>query len=286
MGGLGNQLFQYATARALALYHRARLQLDLSFFDEYELRRYELDAYPIKAKVASPQDLAKLRESPVQRPIGRFKWTKLWRHQRSVYFHVESSPYFDPGLKRLQLPLYIEGYWQSEKYFLDCRGILLREFSPKTHLEPENRAIALKISSTDSISLHVRRGDYASNELVNRVHGLVPLDYYRCAVSFLQSRLANPHIFVFSDDHEWVRENLHLSLPVTFVNTNSSDRGFRDIQLQSMCRHHITANSSFSWWGAWLNPRRDKIVIAPTHWLVDATGDDSRDRVPELWLRM
>ncbi|MDM0104001.1 alpha-1,2-fucosyltransferase [Variovorax sp. J22R24] len=262
------------------------MQLDLSFFDTYELRHFELGVYPLTAKIASRQDLARLRETPPHRHIGRFQWAKLRRHQQSVHFHVESSPYFDPGLNKLPLPLHIEGYWQSEKYFLDCRRILLAELSPKLPLEPENAAIANKISSTDSISLHVRRGDYASNEVVNRVHGIVPLDYYRRAVSLLEARLANPHIFVFSDDHEWVQENLHFSAPMTFVKTNNSDRGFRDIQLQSMCRHHITANSSFSWWGAWLNPRRDKVVIAPTHWLADAAGDDSRDRVPESWLRM
>lgn len=286
MGGLGNQLFQYATGRALALHHGAKLKLDLSFFDAYKLRRYELDVYPLAAKIASRQELMQLNESPRPGPRGWLQRLRFSRQRCPVLFRLEFNPYFDAELFDLPLPLHIEGYWQSEKYFSKYRRKIIQELTPNPEIESENKELFLIAQKFDSISLHVRRGDFLSNEVANKFHGLVPMEYYHRAISHLKMRLSNPHVLIFSDDMGWVRENLKLDIPMTFVTTNGVDRAFRDIHLQSKCHHHITANSSFSWWGSWLNPRSDKIVIAPRNWLTDASGDDSRDRIPETWLRM
>ncbi|MBS0430491.1 MAG: alpha-1,2-fucosyltransferase [Proteobacteria bacterium] len=286
LGGLGNQLFQYATGRALALRHRAELKLDLSFFETYELRRYELSVYPIHAQIAGSEELDRLREFGPPQPSGLLRRLFGNRNAGPARFYVESSPYFDGQLKELPPPLHIEGYWQSEKYFLDIRRRLIKELTPSLPIEPENQEMFSLAEKTDSISLHIRRGDYVSNDCVNRVHGVLPLDYYHQALALLKTRVPDPHVFVFSDDIEWAKKNLRLDVPIEYVTANGEQRAFRDIQLQSTCKHHITANSSFSWWGAWLNPRAGKTVVGPKRWLNEVAGDDSRDRVPETWLRV
>jgi hypothetical protein len=130
----------------------------------------------------------------------------------------------------------------------------------------------------------VRRGDYVSEPDVSRYHGICPPDYYRSAVDYIAQRVPDIHLFVFSDDQDWVRDNLRFGPPTTLVAANSPDRGFRDMRLMTLCRHHIVANSSFSWWGAWLNPATDKIVVAPQQWF-SASSNDTRDLIPPSWVR-
>lgn len=282
IGGLGNQLFQYAAARALALRHGGSVKLDLSGFESYGLRRYELGSYPIAASEASADELAAVAAPPpsglVARIVARLSGPNP-SHYREPHFH------FDPNLSRQALPLYIDGYWQSERYFADAREPLVRELTPRDPLEPDNARTADMIRGTQAVSLHVRRGDYVTNARTNAYHGVCSLDYYRAAVAHLAAAVPNPHFFVFSDDHAWTRENLTTGHPTTFVDANPADRGFRDLQLMSMCRHHIIANSSFSWWGAWLNPSPSKIVTAPARWFA-ATDKDTSDLIPEGWVRL
>lgn len=178
-----------------------------------------------------------------------------------------------------------DGYWQSERYFVDAADIIRAEFKPRLALEPENAATAAAIDGVTAVSVHVRRGDYVTDKVTNAYHGVCSLDYYRAAIARIAERVASPHLFVFSDDHAWVQENLRSNYPTTYVTANSPDRGYRDMQLMSRCRHHIIANSSFSWWGAWLNPRPDKVVVAPARWFIDKSND-TRDLLPGEWLRV
>lgn len=283
IGGLGNQLFQYAAARALALRHGAQVKLDLSGFESYGLRRYELDSYSIAASIATPDELAAI---DARQPTGALLDRLLSRlrprpaqHYREPHFH------YDPELARQALPIFMDGYWQSERYFADAADVIRRDLTPRDALEPNNAAVAAEIGQVNAVSLHVRRGDYVSNSHTNAYHGVCSLDYYRAAVAHIRSTVAEPHLFVFSDDHDWTRENLKLDLPTTYVIANSADRGFRDMQLMSLCRHHVIANSSFSWWGAWLNPSPEKIVVAPALWFA-ASENDTRDLVPAAWTRL
>jgi hypothetical protein len=291
IGGLGNQMFQYATARALALRCGAVLKLDLSGFDSVSgntPRRYELDAFPIEATITSRSDLAQFGLKSklssvwlnyVRRSLGAVPRNSIHAIYRERHFH------FDAGVMTLAAPIYLEGYWQSEKYFLPCADTLRRDFCPTAPLEPQNATFAAAIDAVNSISLHVRRGDYVNDPTTNRYHGVCSLEYYRQAVEYIKARVAAPHLFVFSDDHEWCRKQMDFGLPTTFVDANSPDRGYRDMQLMARCRHHIVANSSFSWWGAWLSTWPEKIVIAPRRWFA-SSEHDTRDLIPERWLRL
>jgi hypothetical protein len=166
----------------------------------------------------------------------------------------------------LLAPVYLDAYWQSERYFADIAGVVRREFAAKEPSDRENEALAAAIDAVNSVSLHVRRGDYVDDPTTHRYHGICAPDYYQRAVDHISSRAGVSHLFLFSDDQQWTRANLRFAFPTTFVGSNSPDCGYRDTVLMARRRHHIIANSSFSWWGAWLNPSRDKIVVAPQQW--------------------
>jgi hypothetical protein len=287
IGGLGNQMFQYAAGRALALRHGAELKLDVSGFDAYKRRRYELDALAIRASVATGTDLAMFGADA--RPRSQFaeRVRRRLRIHRKSRFPVHREPHFqfDPTLALLRPPVFLDGYWQSEKYFSDCAATLRRELTASAPFDAANAAVAARIDAVTAVSLHVRRGDYVDDPKTNRYHGTCSLDYYRRAIELITARVDSPHVFVFSDDSPWTRANLRVEGPTTFVDANPADRGFRDMQLMSRCRHHVVANSSFSWWGAWLDPSPDKIVVAPKRWF-NADDIDTRDLVPATWVRL
>ncbi len=171
----------------------------------------------------------------------------------------------------------LSGYWQSENYFADQADLIRQELQPKvavTGCEPMERR--------ESVSLHVRRGDYVQHKTRAPVHGVNLDHYYKRAVDLMQERLANPHFFVFSDEPEWVRENLSLDAPMTVMEAGAPHE---DLIRMSSCRHHIMANSSFSWWGAWLNPGSEKTVTAPDQWF-NVPGHDTSDLLPEGWIKL
>ena len=178
--------------------------------------------------------------------------------------------------------IYFEGYFQTEKYFKIFRKELLKDFSLKTELNDKNKKMLEQIKSTNAISLHVRHGDYLN--LQNHFK-ICSLDYYKNAINLIIQKVENPHFYIFSDDIDWVRKNFNLNHHITIVDINSSNEGYFDLELMKNCKHNITANSSFSWWGAWLNENPDKIVITPKTWFVN--GDEERiDRIPEDWIEL
>ena len=284
IGGLGNQMFQYATARALAMSKGAALKLDLSGFKTYELRRYELGTYRIDATVATPEELtafggAKNSTRAFFMRLFGSRNTAVTANYREPHFH------FDPNLADQPLPLYMDGYWQSERYFQGVANDIRAELQPTKPLEPENAEMAAQINGVQAVSLHVRRGDYVTNPHTNANHGTASLDYYAAAIDEMRSRVNDPHLFVFSDDSEWTRNNIKSDLPTTYVTANPPDCGYRDMQLMNRCQHHIIANSSFSWWGAWLNPSPDKVVVAPKNWFT-SQDKNTADLIPEGWIRL
>jgi hypothetical protein len=291
IGGLGNQMFQYATGRALARRRGAALKLDVTGFAAvaaHTKRRFELDSFSIDVCLASDADLAQFdRASEPRSPrLDRaLRLLRIDRRHSSWPIHREPHFQFDPAVPELRAPVYLDGYWQSEKYFFNIDGVLRKEFTAKAPLDGENAALAEAIDSVNAVSLHVRRGDYVDDPATNRFHGICSSDYYQRAIDYISTRAGAPHIFVFSDDRQWTRANLRFAVPTTFVGANPPDRGYCDMQLMARCRHHIIANSSFSWWGAWLNPSREKIVVAPQQWFC-ATGKDTRDLIPQNWVRL
>lgn len=202
-------------------------------------------------------------------------------------FESEASSVQDLALATDGTVRYLDGYWQSEVFFRDFSDEIRGEFCFPIHTSRQNRAIQEMIEGTNSVSLHVRRGDYVNNPKANAVHGTSPLNYYRGAIERFRSALSDPRFFVFSDDISWCRENLgHLLSPADqFVCNNVGNSSFRDMQLMSSCDHHILANSTFSWWGAWLNRSDKKVVVAPRIWFNDGRRE-APGLIPSSWIRI
>lgn len=286
IGGLGNQMFQYATGRALALRLDVPLLLDTTGFASYALRRFELGELRIQAEVASQ---AQLRQFGIGATAPGRLGRALQRLRLKASPHVlrEASFSFDSRILDARAPVYLDGYWQSERYFSDIGTRLREEFRPQGAADPANSDMLRRIAEAGSsaVSLHIRRGDYVSDARTAQYHGVCSLDYYRAAVRHVAQRVENPVFFVFSDDHAWVQEHFDVGHPLVLVQCNDADRGWWDMNLMRSCRHHIIANSSFSWWGAWLNPSADKIVVAPERWFASG-GHDTRDLIPDSWVRL
>lgn len=286
IGGLGNQMFQYAAARALSLAHDVPLRLDVSGFAGYGLHQgFELErVFDITVAPASPEDLRMVLgwQSPasVRRLLGRpvLGWL------RSRNFVVEPHFHYWPGIREIAPPCYLTGYWQSERYFADAAATIRADFTFRQPLSGRNLELAGEIGAANAVSLHVRRGDYASNAKTLATHGLCPVEYYEAAIDHIARHVDAPHFFLFSDEPDWLRANLRVHHPVQYVDHNRGAESYNDMRLMSLCRHHIIANSSFSWWGAWLNPDPGKIVVAPRKWF--ANDNVTQDLFPEGWVML
>lgn len=284
MGGLGNQLFQYAAGRNVALKNDLPLKLDLSWFKDQPDRPYSLHHFAIIEGIATPNEIAHLKKSKMNlldRIITTYKECgKPYYHRTDIR---EKSLDFDKNILQISGSAYLEGYWQSEKYFKDIEDIIRKEFSVITPPDHMNSEYARMIPSLNAVAIHVRRGDYISNQNANKFHGICSLDYYHRSIDQITSTVENPHFFVFSDDPEWTQDNLKIDAPTTYVVHNPPDKNYEDLRLMSLCSHFIIANSSFSWWGAWLSKNESKIVIAPSTWF-QGIKYNCDDRLPEGWI--
>lgn len=286
MGGLGNQMFQYAAARRLSHVSRVPLKLDLSWFDTAlqgnTAREYALHPFHVVEDFASPEEVAQItpRFGTLAFLVARFAPLR-GSYLKERFYH------FDPALLAPRKKACLDGYWQSEKYFSDIREIIRSDFTVKAAADGMNRTLAEQLGDPGigSVSLHVRRGDYVSCPSASRVHGSCSPEYYARAVETVASRLGHPHFFIFSDDPGWVRDNFRLKYPCTVVGHNGPEQAHEDLRLMALCRHHIIANSSFSWWAAWLCRNPEKLVVAPQRWFAGASYDTS-DVVPASWTRI
>lgn len=291
MGGLGNQMFQYAAARHLACRYDTELKLDISFLEQFAAdctpRRFVLKSLNINAAIASPRevdDLTGQGKSRLDTLLIRFRRVAEGKgFQPQIY--REPHFHFDPAFLNTPDGSYLEGYWQSEKYFQDISDLVRREFVVRDPMYGENLGISEQIRTTNSVSLHVRRGDYVSNRVTRETHGVCGMDYYQRCIAEISKAVVAPHFYLFSDDPLWVAEHVRLSFPMTLIDHNRPENGHEDLRLMSLCRHNIIANSSFSWWGAWLNANPGKIVIAPHRWFY-APSIDSSDVLPSSWIRL
>jgi hypothetical protein len=277
-GGLGNQLFQYAMGRRLSFIHKVPLKLDISWYQTSPDRTYDLNHFNIVEEIATKAEIDYLVKK-----ADRFRLMNKFRpYYKRIYIKEQEYFRFDPNLIKIHKDVYLEGYWQNEKYFKDIEDTIRQEFTIKDKLDKENKSIADLICNNEAVSLHIRRGDYVLNPATNQIHGVCLLDYYYNSINQLTKITHNPHFFIFSDDFEWVRTNLELKYPFTIVTNNGPEKSYYDLALMSMCNYHIIANSSFSWWGSWLcnNPR--KIVFWPHKWF-NTNEYDTSDLIPELW---
>lgn len=291
-GGLGNQMFQFAAAKALAEHHRVELKLDLYYYSKHPYRKFELEKFKVPLQFASRKEVHQFTGS---NPIVRYL------NKRANYLNCQevfTQPYyhFYPDFFSLPNSIYLNGYFQSEKYFAPVRDKLTQWYSPEAPLDEENLKIIQTMSSSQSVSIHVRRGDYTSKQY-NSFFGGLDKSYYTTALQLIRNRVSKPSFYIFSDDIAWCKSNLMLSEPVTYVEHNKGEHSYKDLILMSRCRNNIIANSSFSWWGGWLNPNPAKIVVAPKQWFRTDYYDgkepvyperhyNTNDLIPDSWERI
>lgn len=282
MGGLGNQMFEYATALSLAKKCHTDLNMDLSWFnsiDEKDTKRwYELDCFALPQATVELSNFA-LVDVLAGRRVRYPQYVKSILKKRLWRFSTPVSGYDD---RVLELPnnTNLVGWFQSERYFVNIRSELLKAFEYKKPPSTKNKQLLEKITAANSVSLHVRRGDYVTNAHAQKFHGLTGLAYYKTAISKIEKVVDHPTFFVFSDDPQWCQQNIKTNHPTIYVNHNKN--GSEDMRLMRACQHNIIANSSFSWWGAWLNETPKKIVIAPKKWFNDETANP-KDILPKSW---
>lgn len=276
-GGLGNQMFQYAFGRKLALKNNDVLKLDVAGLQRANdvgdiYRPFSLGRFSIVKNIATSAEVRELKY-----PYGIF--SKAWRW---VYLHVlrQTNTFWNPNALNKQGDIFLDGYWQTPKYFADIRDILLKDFTLTEPLGEYGEKIAEQMKNSDSVSIHVRRGDYIKNPQVLKEFGVCSENYYQQAIKVIEAKIANPTYFVFSDDINWVKDNLKVGDRAVFV-SDSSLTDASELFLMSLCKHNIIANSTFSWWGAWLNQNLNKIVVAPTPWFEQSPYDPSL--LPDSW---
>lgn len=273
-GGLGNQLFQYAAGRSLSLKTGMPLALDLRHYTRekehgYALAPFALADVPVAASALPPL--------PGKQVLASALWRLMRRQPQRVR---ERNLGFDPSIAAISAPAWLDGYFQSERYFADYAQTIRAELTPAAPPDAENARWLDEIKANDrAVSLHVRRGDYVRNASFAALHGSCTPQYYERALEhILRQTGVEPIIYAFSDDPDWVRENLRLPAEIRVVGHNDASRNFEDLRLMSACSHHIIANSSFSWWGAWLNPSLEKCVVAPARWFADPNTVN-----PDIW---
>lgn len=280
MGGLGNQLFQYAFARAVAEILKCDFKFDISSYQIDNLRKLELEIFKPNLPIANENEIKALK---IKAKVPNFlrKILKIEKFDTKSYFH-EKEFVFHPEVFKKNPPMYFEGFWQSEKYFKQIEAVIREDFTFENFDFIENTQLLEQIQNSNSVAFHIRRGDYVNNPKVQAIYDVITLQYYQNAIEYMQKNLENPVFCVFSDDIEWVKNNLVLENALYSTGKNH----FEDFYFMQNCKHNIIANSSFSWWAAWLNNNKNKIVIAPEKWYSDSSKLAYKDVIPESWIKL
>jgi hypothetical protein len=280
IGGLGNQMLQYAYAKALQQKGH-EVKIDISAFETYKLHGgYQLDKYNIDLDSSTKDENDKFYKNT-------FFYKVLRRFGMDFSRRIkEKSLLFDNRFLEIEDNSYLDGYFQCEKYFKDIREIILKQFTINQEVSNYTKEIENKIqNSQNSCSLHIRRGDFVNSTNIN-IHGACDIEYYKKAMKYLEEKVENINYFIFSDDIEWVKENLAIQNAI-YIDSKEKRIPHEDIYLMSLCKNNIIANSSFSWWGAWLNQNEKKMVIAPKRWFADdKLESQSKDIVCESWVKI
>lgn len=290
LGGLGNQMFQYALGRHLSIVHNRVLRLDLGFYqtvsERWASRSYGLKNFKIQAQMAIAGEL-----KPFQKYLKQNLFSKILRrvsafgkyYSRSYIFEPPGHNFmFEPELLSVSLKpvVYLDGFWQTEKYFTDIEQVIREDFKFAQEPDSVNLAMLGEIGRENSVAIHIRHGDNATK--LARNHGVLPMDYYYRALKDLTGRITSPHFYIFSDDPEWSRQNLKLDFLATFVSHNGDEKNYEDLRLMAHCKHHIIGNSTFSWWGAWLGKKSGQLVYAPKRYHMQA-DIKPEDLYPANW---
>lgn len=271
ISGLGNQLFQYCAGRQLSLARETELKLDISFFNQQSLRSYKLHHYNIKADIATEKEVRRFTgvyaDTRLYAKVFR-KAEKLIPKRNRRLFNEQEWWVYEPELLKASRNVYLDGYWQHYKYFENLNPGILDELTVIEPYTAQEHELLSAIQQNNSVSLHIRRGDYITDRDAYHFMGVMPVEYYNAAIRHIIESVQHPAFFIFSDDLQWAKDHIRLDAPVTFVQLDDGKKDYRELDLMSKCRHNIIANSSFSWWGAFLNRYPGKIVIAPQKWIV------------------
>jgi hypothetical protein len=272
-GGLGNQMFQYAAGRALSIRTGAPLLLDMGSYEPRQAGMYALDGLQIQAEPAAPEQLKAFQPGIFGKALNRLLPLPLRRIYKEPHFQ------YDARFGQARPPLYMKGYWQSWKYFDAVKTQIREDFRFRQQFSPAILAKAAELEATESVAMHFRRGDYTQNVAV-QYHGICGPDYYERAVEQLPAAV---RYYIFTNDPDWVRENLPPGISANILSGSLSHNQYEDLFLMSRCRHQVIANSSYSWWAAWLNDYAGKKVIAPRRWFNEARLNTD-DLIPSNWL--
>lgn len=275
-------MFCYAAARSFELVTGKVVRYDYESPYRYVQGYFSLGCFMAEIPFANQFELWK-RKPKVKVERVLYEWLG-WNTKKYLVNERKEFSY-DPDMYSIEDGAYVTGFWQAEQYASRIEEVIRKDFRFKVPPAGANAGVLDRIRSVNAVSIHVRRADYVSVAATNSLHGVCSLDYYHSAIHHMNSNLKDPFYFVFSDDLKWCQENLLLGNRAYFVDGNSGKNDFEDLRLMSNCQHHIIANSSFSWWGAWLNPSRAKIVVAPKRWMTDPAIDTS-DLIPNSWYRM
>lgn len=278
MGGLGNQMFEYSLYLKLLSLGKD-VKLDIDSYQVYRQHNgFEISKiFTTKPKIMKPEDIEKFIVNYGVMINGRI--IKGFTPEKQILSCDESIYELDN--------CYLYGYWASHNYFKDIEDTIRQEFTFKNQLDERNSRILGEIDNSNSVSLHIRRGDYLAPGNTELFVCLGNTNYYQEAIKIIEDRVMKPKFFIFSNDMEWVKSNFKINAEVVYVDSNEGEDSYKDMLLMSSCKHNIVANSSFSWWGAWLNKNKDKIVTIPKKW-VNMTGidDDKMEVFPENWIKL
>jgi hypothetical protein len=281
--GLGNQLFQYALGRSLEERFGVKVKYDLSWFKENsQHRQFGLDRFNTKIEIANDEEVYNVKNGIYPNRIRNYifqKELKFNPYYKQPYFKEDLSK-FEPNILKINSRTYIEGYFSSEVFFKEIRQLLLEEFELKNSINRVNQSLIEKIKNQHSVCLSVRRGDF----LKYSMHNVCDLSYFENAIALMNEKIKDPVFYIFSDDNDWVKENLKLDQEHYFVTHNYPDF-YEDLRIMKSCKHHIIPNSTFSWWAAWLAKNNQKIVIAPETWL-DSNEIDYSYYLPSEWIKI
>ncbi len=279
-GGLGNQMFQYVLGKRLSLKNEDSLKLDISDLEKRgkdSIRSYKLHFFNIVASIATHDEI-----NPLRCPAGVFsKAIDFFEKKVFRKFHIG----WEPEILEKKGDIYVDGFWQSYKYLEGIEDSIRSDFTLKHGLSERGEKIVDTMHNVHAISVHIRRGDYVSDAKTNTYHGTCSPAYYKEAINFFNKKITSPVFFVFSDDITWVKSNMDfLGNEVVYVSQENIP-DYEELILMSKCKHHIIANSTFSWWGAWLNPYKDKMVVAPRQWY-KKDANRAKDLLPPEWVRL
>jgi hypothetical protein len=290
MGGIGNQLFQYAFVRSLSIKLNQKFKLDLSWYRDYHKfektndpnaatkREYLLDKFNIKENLLSPAYLSisyRLNNSSILNKILKYPPLRYFSYNTTneFYFNLNKIKSFNN--------VYLLGFWQKSDLFEEFSDVIKEELTLRNKLSEENKILLEKIDSTNSIAVHIRRGDLLNRPVAVSEQPSSSDKYYYNAINKIMGKVEEPELFVFSDDINVIKNNYKFDIPTTYIDNNGPD--YEQFNLMCNCKHQIIANSTFSWWAAWLNNYQEKIIISPKWWYRNPVKNESIIRIPQNW---